>query len=125
MNFLKFLERNYNVVWLVTASYMLIIFILSSMPYPPQPLPSKGGITFIEHVIEFGILGFLLLISFRVKTTVRKAAILAILISILYGISDEIHQAFVPGRYSDIVDVLADSVGAIIAIVTTNFKMRD
>jgi VanZ family protein len=43
---------------------------------------------------------------------VRLAAT-ALLISIAYGISDEVHQAFVPGRVADAYDVLADAFGAL------------
>ena len=43
---------------------------------------------------------------------VRLAAT-AILISIAYGISDEVHQAFVPGREADPYDVVADAIGAL------------
>lgn len=42
----------------------------------------------------------------------EKAMILSLLISILYGISDEIHQMFVPMRTPDMMDLLADGIGA-------------
>ena len=56
----------------------------------------------------------LLHLSFRNSKHVflrRYAAILAILVGIFYGITDEFHQSFVPGRSSSEWDVLADSVG--------------
>jgi len=37
-------------------------------------------------------------------------------LSILYGISDEIHQYFVPFRYSSVMDVVADGLGASLGI---------
>ncbi len=40
---------------------------------------------------------------------------------ILYGLFDEFHQGFVPGRTSDIFDALADAVGGMIYIVTYLF----
>jgi VanZ family protein len=45
-------------------------------------------------------------------------------ITILYGAFDEIHQAFVPGRTPDKYDLLADSVGAVVAIVVVWFVTR-
>ncbi len=123
--FLEWSERNSRVVWSATALYMLLIFLISSVSYPPQPLPLKGYAPIIEHMFEFGILGFLLYTSFKInKNTQRNAFILAVSAAILYGISDEIHQAFVPGRVPDLADVLADSIGAIIAITIVNSKMR-
>jgi VanZ family protein len=38
--------------------------------------------------------------------------LLAIVLAIAYGVSDEFHQRFVPGRSSDVYDVLADAEGA-------------
>jgi VanZ family protein len=34
----------------------------------------------------------------------------------LYGVSDEIHQAFVPGRSSDVLDWMADTAGTLVAL---------
>ena len=48
---------------------------------------------------------------------VRLAAT-AMLVSIAYGISDEVHQAFVPGRVADPYDVLADAIGALGGTIT-------
>jgi VanZ family protein len=41
----------------------------------------------------------------------RREAVLAVLLGILYGASDEVHQLFVPNRSSDVVDLLADTLG--------------
>jgi len=42
--------------------------------------------------------------------------ILSILLSSLYGISDEIHQHFVPSRNADVMDVMADILGSILGV---------
>jgi VanZ family protein len=49
------------------------------------------------------------------RTTARLCAVV-FLCAVAYGISDELHQAFVPGRTADWQDVLADTVGAAAAI---------
>ncbi|OPY19806.1 MAG: VanZ like family protein [Methanomethylovorans sp. PtaU1.Bin093] len=62
--------------------------------------------------------GVLLHLTFRNSKHVflrRYAAILAILVGIFYGITDEFHQSFVPRRSSSEWDVLADSVGVVVA----------
>tara|TARA_B100001123_G_scaffold446138_1_gene599636 strand:+ start:9177 stop:9470 length:294 start_codon:yes stop_codon:yes gene_type:complete len=40
----------------------------------------------------------------------------ALALSIFYGLTDEFHQTFVPGRVADVYDLLADTVGAIIGL---------
>ena len=42
-----------------------------------------------------------------------RLMVMAMLISIAYGISDEVHQSFVPGRVADAYDVLTDAFGAL------------
>jgi VanZ family protein len=43
-------------------------------------------------------------------------AVISVIFCSLYGISDEIHQYFVPGRSSDIWDWVADTLGAILSV---------
>lgn len=115
----RWLERNPTAAWRIIILYMGLIFILSSMSMPPQPL-GKGNpyAPIIEHATEYGILGFLLLGALRGNERFRGyAPILAIIIAISYGITDEIHQSFVPYRNSDAFDVLVDGVGAVVGTV--------
>ena len=50
------------------------------------------------------------------RINVRTGAI-ALAIAIAYGASDELHQAFVPGRSADVHDLAADAMGAVIGTV--------
>jgi len=71
----------------------------------------------VSHFIEYAILGFLLIRAFSFSNTKLKVTnlrLIAVLLAILYGITDEIHQYFVPGRFADILDLLSDSIGAIV-----------
>ena len=45
----------------------------------------------------------------------------ALLLSSIYGLSDELHQYFVVGRYSDIFDWAADTIGAALILILMNF----
>jgi VanZ family protein len=74
----------------------------------------------VVHTVLFGILCFLAWRAFffqplfpRVR---EKAMTLAFVFSCLYGISDELHQLFVPGRSADVYDAIADAAGALIVI---------
>lgn len=72
------------------------------------------------HLVVFGILGFLLMGSLQSSPDgYRQRQIwLVTLVVMLYGISDEFHQHFVPGRSVDVYDVLADAVGGLLGAWT-------
>src|SRR4051794_31700408 len=92
---------------------MILIFIASSIPYLgalPGGMSDKSG-----HGIGYGILGAVLLRALaggRLRGVTWGKAAAALLLATLYGVSDEFHQSFVPGRSPDPYDVLADSIGA-------------
>ena len=102
--------------WLPALIYMGLIWTLSSFtfdaPIEHVPLRDKG-----VHFAEYGMLGFLVahatLRTWPAHHVMRTAA-LAICITVLWGWLDEIHQAFVPGRSSDALDLVADAAGAIV-----------
>lgn len=77
----------------------------------------KGG-----HATEYAVLGFLLLATLYSwgDSVVKKRGLRilsAFIIAVLYAISDEIHQLFVPGRSCQLTDVMIDSVGAVFGIL--------
>ncbi len=51
-------------------------------------------------------------------------AYLAVLLASLYGVSDEVHQAYVPGRSADLFDWVADTVGAGVGVGVTVLVVR-
>jgi VanZ family protein len=100
--------------------YGWLIFTVSSLPHPEEFAPALFQFTSdkLLHGIEYGILGILCYRAFRQAAGpwARSYALgLAILTAAAYGVSDEIHQAFIPSRESSGWDVLADGVGAAIA----------
>lgn len=68
------------------------------------------------HVIEYFILGILILLLLR-KLRFRKYVIIAAGICMLYAIGDEIHQFFVPGRGPQVTDVIVDTASSILGII--------
>ncbi len=102
--------------WFPLLAYSAIIFFLSSLPAPtlqqvPFTLSDK-----LVHVVEFSILGVLLA---RALASLGRwnswvVWVLSIVCCTLYGISDEFHQSFVPGREVSAYDALADSIGGML-----------
>ncbi len=97
--------------------YCLFIYWLSDQPTLPVPdlFPVQDKML---HAGAYFIMGILAWRSF--KHLLSRSIILALLsitFCSLYGVSDEWHQSFVEGRCSDIIDWLADSGGAVLAIV--------
>jgi VanZ family protein len=67
--------------------------------------------------VEYGILGILLYRAFKQTTETAGSMSLAITCVIAFGISDEVHQWFVPQRQADFWDLVADTVGAVFLIL--------
>jgi VanZ family protein len=73
----------------------------------------------VLHFVAYALLGVLFLRAFktsRIKNNVKLMLILSILLSSLYGISDEIHQYFVPYRSAELMDVLVDILGGLMGV---------
>lgn len=130
------------VSWGFVVSWMALIFFLSAQD-GEQSADLSGGITeWVNEVIEQVAPGVELhmdevsffvrknahffaymLLSILILNAVRRSGGqglmsfgLAFVISVLYAISDEVHQLFVPGRSGQVSDVVLDSIGAIIGI---------
>ena len=95
--------------------WMTTIFILSAQSSLPTQSLFEGQDK-LEHFLAYGLLGVLLSRSLRpMKVETWQRIILIATLTTLYGISDEYHQSFVPGRDVSALDVLADSVGGFLA----------
>lgn len=98
---------------------MGIIFYLSHQPGDFAPLPPFAGLDKLLHVIVYSILAGTFLYGLQpfVHNSNRSViAVVIVLFCIIYGISDEFHQSFIPGRFSSIWDVLADGLGALLVV---------
>ena len=98
-------------LWAPPAAAALAIFLASSIPTPVQiPMPGIG-----DKFIHFGVYAtsaFLLQRAMTASGSNSKIWLITAAIVGCYGISDEIHQLFVPGRFFEIWDILADFLGA-------------
>ncbi len=123
---------------------MGLIFILSAMEHPPVPRGIPDTAYHVPEYFVLALLLFVSLRNGR-RRVLRvqhveverveplqvvaqeeqprspsrrgrcRAIVQAVSLSIFYGASDELHQAFVPGRFSELRDVISDAVGALLA----------
>jgi len=108
--------------WVPVILYAGMIVYLSSLSTSTENLPHwfDDLNDKIIHGIEYGVLGVLCYRAFFFGAGNRLrglAPFLAIGCAILFGLSDEIHQFFVPLRYADGWDWLADGIGASMGVV--------
>lgn len=129
--------------WLLVALWMVLIFYLSHQPATKSNGLSKGATEIIVETVEkvapkvdinkrgfnhiirknahffaYLVLGILVANGLRSSgVNGFKAIGLALLICVLYAISDETHQLFVPGRGGQAKDVIIDSAGAVVGIL--------
>jgi VanZ family protein len=101
---------------LLALTWMAGIFYLSHQPTLDVPSLFENQDK-VMHFGAYGLLGVLLLGAMPLEAAGYRSRqiALATLIASLYGISDEFHQSFVPGRSPDVMDWLADTSGAFLA----------
>lgn len=131
------------VAWLPVLAWMLLIFLLSGQVaedssrlssgltevivdtiakvMPNATWDLDGFHTFVRknaHFFAYLILGVLVRFALgRSGVRGRKGIVVAFAVCVLYAISDEIHQLWVPGRSGQVSDVLIDSAGAALGLV--------
>lgn len=106
--------------WAAAAAWCALIFTLSHQPDPPGPswLDAVPFADKIAHFLIYAVLCALLARALRLEPSAllrRRALVLAVACAVLYGVSDEWHQSFVPGRQPDVMDLAADALGALCA----------
>jgi VanZ family protein len=124
-------------IWLPPIAWAAVIFAFSGGPFSGErtggivepllrsffPWLSDTAIHIIHlsirklgHLAEYFVLGLLVMRSLRKQyrpTLSRRHAVIAMALTSLYAMSDELHQALVPGRSASVVDVVIDVIGAI------------
>lgn len=104
-------------LWIPPLAYAAFIFGLSSQSHP---LPDLTEVVWDKalHAIEYAGLALLICRARRGEGgTWPTACVLAFLLASAYAASDEWHQAFVPGRDSNVSDWMADTVGGLLGVI--------
>ena len=108
--------------WLPPLAWMALVFATSAQPQLPEvggpESPWDAVAHKAAHVVVYAVLAGLyyrLLGQFRLLPDDRSW--LAACLTILYGLSDELHQLLVPGRSGRLADVGVDAVGVALAML--------
>jgi VanZ family protein len=106
----------------ITVAYMGLIFYLSSQNFNLPKLPTNSDK--LIHACIYFPLAFLFYSSLR-KCGIKKYIFtVAFILAGIYGITDEFHQSFIPGRDASVGDVFADFTGALLGSLGASiFKM--
>jgi VanZ family protein len=106
------------VLWGPVAVYMAAIFYASSLSVIPGPVGDWFSDTLLHMACYGGLALFVLRALAGGKWTgvTMGVAMAAWLIATLYGASDEWHQLYVPGRSSELRDLVNDAAGALAAV---------
>jgi VanZ family protein len=132
--------------WLGWLLWMLLIFWLSSHDKDETTLQSGllkwvldlfgiDGSTWMlgpfsliirktAHLTVYAILMGFTLRVFRLYWVGRKLLLYSLLFCMFYAITDEYHQTFVPGRGGSPIDVLIDTLGALVGMAVSRLVGR-
>lgn len=104
--------------WFPTVLWFLVIFMFSTL----ESTPSNKIIWWdflikkTAHITEYAILATLLFRSLKQSFSINKSLVFTFLICVLYAVSDEYHQSFVPGRHPKVYDVMFDTIGVSLSL---------
>ncbi len=119
--------RVFLLYWLPVLLYLTVIAVLSAQPNLQPPVRFQMSDKFY-HAAEYFGLGVLLARAFRTGRRAAhpmRTAMMTIALGFFVGVSDEIFQSFIPGRMSDIYDVLADTTGVLLSQVAYLLVVRE
>ena len=113
--------------WLPVLMYVGVILVISAQPNLHPPTQFQYSDKFY-HVLEYFGLGVLLARALRAgrPAVVRsRTVMMAMALGVIVGVGDEIFQSFVPGRLSDVFDVLADATGVLLAQLVFHLAVHE
>jgi len=139
---ISWFEKHNKISLIIAILIAIFIFYISSLTFKAGvPGPEFSFKPILYHFLIFLLFSFFLLIALlkhqksedfcglKISAEIFKGKkinlfLLAILISIIYAISDEFHQLFVPGRACSLSDVLTDSAGVLFAGLLYSFRIK-
>ena len=118
---IRWFEKHSKFSWLITLAIAVTIFYVSSLTFAPGK-PGSSLKAILYHLLVFFVLAIFLLISLIKRKNIKLLPIVLVML-ILYAISDELHQFFVPGRACTLEDIFTDTAGIIFAFLTYSIRI--
>jgi VanZ family protein len=115
--------KQFTFYWLPLIAYCVLIYIQSDHP-SPESIPSFRFSDKLLHFVAYAVMGVLFYRAYQTlpfKNNIQLVMLLSMISASLYGISDEIHQSFVPLRNAQLLDAIADTFGAICGVRLYNW----
>ena len=112
---IRWLEKRWQISWTMVVVIAVLIFYFSSLTGGQIGGPSSLK-PIVYHITIFFIFSFFLFIAVIAGKN-RKFIPFVISLAALYGILDELHQYFVPGRSAAVSDFLLDGMGIVFAFL--------
>ena len=115
----------FNIKWLATAIlFTAAVLVFSHLPQEAMPSPlQKDGVDKLEHVLVYGVITFLFLISLKTSPTMLSVLLLFLAVSAI-GAFDELTQLFM-NRTASVTDLAADIVGILAALFFFTVRRRE
>ena len=117
------MKINYNRLAVLTLilCWAGMIFTAIGLPMRVYPEVVNHPFTFYDkaiHMVLFGVFAYLIIIYFKTdrKLSLKRIYLIGFVVSVIYIISTEYYQAFVPGRHSSETDTFFGSIGVLAAI---------
>jgi VanZ family protein len=107
-----FVNLDHRIYRGLLVAWMVFIFYMSSRSSVPMP-DLWDGQDKLMHFVTYAIFGFFAARSVRAAGGEMswRVVVGSAVFSVLYGVSDEVHQSFVPGRDASGNDLIADALG--------------
>ena len=102
--------------WLPPLVWAGVILLGTSLPQDAVP-PQASDFDKVLHFSIYTVLAFLLTRQISEDTSRWRAVAGALVIAIAFAAVDEWHQRFIPGRFPEFADWMADSAGAVVGAV--------
>lgn len=116
-------QSNQSSGWVIDKLFS--IQYLSSVEQVADSFFMQFSVRKIAHFSEYLVLGILLFKAFEQGKLLNKNFVYkAFLVSVFYALTDEFHQAYIPGRSAQWQDVLLDCFGAFVGILCILFFTR-
>lgn len=122
---ISWFEKHKKMSWMITVIIAIMIFYVSSLTFAPSGTGTGSSIkATLYHILAFFFFALFLFISSVNGKLDSRVIFLTFLIAIVYSMSDEVHQLFVPGRGATIRDVFLDSLGIFYAFMIYSISLQ-